>query len=320
MHQLNYLYSTGSRRNRRKKKRTVKLFFGVLFLLIFAGFGLGFLRNKHKVISPIASSTEGTVEAASITPSANTELAHIVTTSLEGSQGTYAVVIKNLKTNESFSFNENVQFQSASLYKLWVMEDTFLHIKDGTLKEDDVLSKDVDDLNDEFAIATEEAELTDGTITFPVSQALTQMITISHNYAALLLSDKIGLPNVETLIHENGLTSSTVNAPPRTSAHDIALFYEKLYKGQLIDKNYSDQMLDLLKEQTINDRIPAELPDGTVVAHKTGELDGYKHDAGIVYGPKGDYIIVMMSNTQDPQIAVQKMADLSKQVYDYFEE
>jgi beta-lactamase class A len=177
----------------------------------------------------------------------------------------------------------------------------------------------VEDLNKEFSIATDDAELTEGTMTFPVSQALNQLITISHNYAALLLSDKIGLSNVQTLIHENGLTSSTVVAPPRTTAHDIVLFYEKLYDGQLIDRNYSNQMLDLLKKQTLNDRIPAELPEGTVVAHKTGELDGYKHDAGIVYGPKGEYIIVMMSNTQDPQIAVQKMADLSKQVYDYFE-
>lgn len=319
MQQLNYSYSTGSRRNRKKKKRTVKLFFGVLFLLIVAAFGLKILKNHHTMISPVVSSSEGSVEAASITPSENTELARIVTTSLEGSQGTYAVVIKNLKTNESFSFNENVQFQSASLYKLWIMEDTFLDIKNGTLQEDDVLSKSVEDLNNEFAIATEDAELTEGTMTFPVSQALNQMITISHNYAALLLSDKIGLSNVQTLIHENGLTSSTVVAPPRTTAHDIALFYEKLYHGQLIDRNYSDQMLDLLKKQEINDRIPAELPEDAVVAHKTGELDGYKHDAGIVYGPKGNYIIVLMSNTEDPQIAVQKMADLSKAVYDYFE-
>ena len=319
MHQLNYSYSTGSRRNRKKKKKTVKLFLVVFFLLIVAGFGLGFIRNQHRVISPIVSSTEGTVEAAILSPSAKTELARIVTTSLEGSQGTYAVIIKNLKTNESFSFNENVQFKSASLYKLWIMEDTFFDIKNGTLKEDDVLSKSVEDLNNEFAIATDDAELTDGTMTFPVSQALNQMITISHNYAALLLSDKIGLSHVQALIHQEGLTSSTVVAPPRTTAHDIALFYEKLYAGQLIDRNYSDQMLDLLKKQTLNDRIPAELPESTAVAHKTGELDGYKHDAGIVYGPKGDYIIVLMSNTQDPQIAVQKMADLSKAVYDYFE-
>ena len=55
------------------------------------------------------------------------------------------------------------------------------------------------------------------------------------------------------------------------------------------------------------------------MGHKTGELDGYKHDAGIVYAPKGDYVIVVMSNTKDPQTAVDVIAKISKAVYDHFE-
>ncbi len=50
-----------------------------------------------------------------------------------------------------------------------------------------------------------------------------------------------------------------------------------------------------MKDQRINNRLPAGLPAGTSIAHKTGDLDGYVHDAGIVYGPKTDYLIVMTS-------------------------
>lgn len=43
-------------------------------------------------------------------------------------------------------------------------------------------------------------------------------------------------------------------------------------------------------KQKINDRIPKFLPKEVVVAHKTGDMDYFEHDVGIVYTPKGDYI------------------------------
>lgn len=54
-------------------------------------------------------------------------------------------------------------------------------------------------------------------------------------------------------------------------------------------------MLDLLRNQGINDRIPALLPDGVSVAHKTGELPGVRNDGGIVRCGREQYIVVLMS-------------------------
>ena len=78
-------------------------------------------------------------------------------------------------------------------------------------------------------------------------------------------------------------------------------------------------MIDILKEQTLNDRIPKNLPQQTEVAHKTGELFGFKHDAGIIFGKKGDYIIVVLSETKNPKLSAEKIAKFSKEVFDYFE-
>ena len=47
-------------------------------------------------------------------------------------------------------------------------------------------------------------------------------------------------------------------------------------------------MLELLKAQTLNDKLPKYLPDQVIMAHKAGELDDVSHDAGIVYSPAGD--------------------------------
>jgi beta-lactamase class A len=79
-------------------------------------------------------------------------------------------------------------------------------------------------------------------------------------------------------------------------------------------------MLDILKKQKLNDRIPRYLPDDVIVAHKTGELFGAKHDAGIVFLKKGDFMIIVLSDTQNVKVAVEKIARFSEDIFNYFEQ
>ncbi|MBI2074821.1 MAG: serine hydrolase [Candidatus Levybacteria bacterium] len=238
---------------------------------------------------------------------------------LAGAKGEYSIVIKNLKTGESYSIDNHKTDKVGSLYKLWIMATAFEQIQNGQLKEDEILSGDVAALNSEFGIDPDSADLTDGVVTFRVSEALKQMITISHNYAALLLSEKVKLSNVRSFLEKNGFKESVVKEDePVSSPYDIALFLEKLYKGKLANKKYTNEMLDLLKQQQLNDKLPQYLPQGTVIAHKTGELDYLSHDAGIVYTKKGDYIIVVFSQSDFPAGAEERIAKISKAVYDYF--
>ena len=78
-------------------------------------------------------------------------------------------------------------------------------------------------------------------------------------------------------------------------------------------------MLDLLKKQKLNNKLPANLPEGVEIAHKTGEIGYFTHDAGIVYTSKGDYIIVVLSQSDMPSAAEDRIASISKNVYDYFQ-
>jgi beta-lactamase class A len=46
----------------------------------------------------------------------------------------------------------------------------------------------------------------------------------------------------------------------------------------------------------VNDRLPVGLdPDVASIAHKTGNLDGFVHDAGIVTTPDRRYVIAVLS-------------------------
>lgn len=241
-----------------------------------------------------------------------------IDTVLEGSKGTYGIAVKNLKTGESYYFNEHRKFEAASLYKTWILKTAIDQIQDGKLKEDQILSQDVQTLNKKFAIGSESAEMKEGRVTFTVAKAMEQMIIISHNYAALLLSEKVGLSNVKEMLVDNYFTETSIGSPPKTTAFDMASYFEKLYRGELADKELSDEMLTLYKRQRLNHKLPKYLPLGTVVAHKTGEMGTVTHDAGIVYTPKGDYIIVVLTESYSRLEAEERIAQISRAVYDYF--
>jgi beta-lactamase class A len=258
----------------------------------------------------------------SINQSTNSEeLEDIVQKELRNANGKYAIAIKNLRTEERYFFNEHEIFESASLYKLFVMAEAFDQIKNGELSPERVLSQEIPILNEKFGIATESAELKEGSITIRVGDALTKMITISDNYSALLLSEAIRISNISAYLGEKGFKESkmgTVGGSPITTASDILLFFEKLYNGDLAEENETQAMLTLLKNQQLNNKLPKYLPKDTEMAHKTGELGRLSHDAGIVYATENEYIIIVLSETSIPLEANEKMANISKAVHEYF--
>ncbi len=297
-------------------------FFTSVFLsLMFLSFFLLLLLTKEKtksLISPVIQTSNPTVEVLSIQ---NRKLEKGIEDALIGTKGTYSVVVKNMKTNETFSQNPERKYISASLYKLWLLAVVYDQLESKTLKKETILSADISALNEKYDIASESAEQTEGRIELSVEDAAEKMITISDNYSALLLSSKIGVSKMAQFLKEYGLTQSSIGTSttlPQTTAKDIALYFELLYSNKLISENASKEMKELLKKQRLNDRIPKYLPNSLQVAHKTGELNGVKHDAGIVFTKKGDYLLIVLSESNDPNAAAERIAILSQKVYEAF--
>jgi beta-lactamase class A len=306
-----------------KKRYSLVLFittFTSLVVLLFFSFQY-FPNTFQSRPKEVLSSTLTSSITPTNTKTQKVSLASTVQQSMKDTKGTYGIVIKDLSSNEMYTMNDTTKFDSASLYKLWVMAVVYQQIEKGVLQKDQILSRDISVLNDKFRIATESAEQKEGTLTLSVNDALTQMITISHNYAAFLLAEKVRLSNIASFLKVNGFAQSSVGidgSQPTSTAHDTALFFEKLYNGQLANTQATKEMIDLLKGQRLNKKLPKYLPAGTFIAHKTGEITSFSHDAGIVYSPNGDYIIVVMSKSTYPPGAVERMAVLSKNVYTYF--
>lgn len=300
-------------------KRFIKLFI-IIFAVGVSGFFIWeVFFNAPKFISPIPEATAN----KKIIPSAtgmpvSMELKAVVEEELLGTRGTYGIAVKNLKTGEAYYSREHRIFAPASLYKLWIMAIIFDRLQNGQLKEEDILSKTIPSLNSEFDISSEYAELTSGTISLSIKDALEQMITISHNYAALLLTSEIKLPNVTNFLKENAFYESSIGEPPKTTASDILSFFEKLYNGQMANEENTQKMIELLKRQERNSKLPKYLPKDVSIGHKTGEIDFLSHDAGIVFSKSGDYIIVVLSQTDSPKGAEERTAKISEAVYKYF--
>lgn len=113
------------------------------------------------------------------------------------------------------------------------------------------------------------------------------------------------------MLADNGLQNYT-------SAADCARLLGEIYRGECVSAGASQKMLELLLGQTVKDRLPRGLPEGTPIAHKTGDLIGLCWaDAGIVFSPGGDYILVVISDGKaDESSAKNAAAELSRAVYE----
>ena len=73
---------------------------------------------------------------------------------------------------------------------------------------------------------------------------------------------------------------------------DMTHLLHLLYEGKTPDRQWSDFGLDILMHQQLNDRIPRFLPQGTLVAHKTGTIGPVRNDAGIIYVNDHSHVIL----------------------------
>jgi len=158
-----------------------------------------------------------------------------------------------------------------------------------------------------------------------------EMITVSSNLATNLVIEKVDPKKVNQTIHDLGANDTQVlrgvedNKAFRqglnnvTSAYDLMLIFEKLGKGEVVNPDASKAMINILLEQQYNDVIPAKLPRGVKVAHKTGWITGLHHDAALVMLPDGrQYVLVLLSkDLKDEKSAVEALNEVSRMLYDH---
>lgn len=224
---------------------------------------------------------------------------------LQENPGVWDIRYESLKTDayaEAQSGHETEpRSVAASVIKLFVMGAVYDAVEQGTLSRDAVYAD------------------------------LSAMITQSDNNACNRLVTQLGagdaqrgMDAVDRFAAAQGCTGTQMarlmlqpGPENYVTASDCARVLRQIYLGTCVSREASSEMLTLLLGQTVNDRIPARLPQGTPVAHKTGNLANLScGDVGIVFAPEGDYILCVLSNhAQNDAQTTEAIAALSETVY-----
>ena len=100
-----------------------------------------------------------------------------------------------------------------------------------------------------------------------------------------------------------------------TTAGGLASLFMHLARGTAVSSKADAEMIAILKRQKFNDALPAGVPAGTAVAHKTGSITKIHHDGGIVYGPRPYVLVVLTRGIQDQKVSGPLMASISREVW-----
>jgi len=226
--------------------------------------------------------------------SKNIQIADTLRTYSEKVSGDVSIYYKNLVDEEVVAIDENKTYYMASLYKviltLYILEE----VKSGSLKLTDTVQGS----------------------TITIEQALRKIITESNNEYAAQLAEQYGWKTIEQAMKLKFGIDFSFNADLKASSQNIGVLFEKIAVSLDIPDWESDYLLDLLNNQKKISKLPKYLPQHIYSHNKTGEFNEYSHDAGIFYTPKGNYILVFMSSSKNPDATNEQMALMSKEIYD----
>src|SRR6185503_14931914 len=240
-----------------------------------------------------------------------------------------AVVMKTVDGRDEIRIDADKAFHAASTMKIPIMIELFRQAEAGTLSLDEPLP-----------VRNEFHSIVDGSVyqlsvdddsdadvykavgkTMTLRQLCEVMITVSSNFAANLLIERVGAANVRTTVDRLGASGMVVlrgvedqkafdkGLNNTTTAAALAVLMEKLAKAEA-------EMVAILKRQKFHDAIPAGVPDGIEVAHKTGNITKIHHDAAIVYGPRPYVLVVLVRGIQEQTVSGPLMASISREIWD----
>lgn len=229
-------------------------------------------------------------------------------------QQTIGVAYIDLHSGESLYRNERTVFHAASTMKVPVMLGIFEAVTRGELRLDQQVRvrNEFTSIFDGSKFALDSKEDSDAELYTRVGTDVTleelvrRMIDRSSNLATNLVIELIGAPRIMTLMKSIGANDVQVlrgveddkayhaGMNNTTTAYDLAIIFKTLAESRAVSPDASKKMIEILLAQEHNDGIPAGLPRGTRVAHKTGSITKIAHDAGVILGDDGSQRVLVV--------------------------
>jgi len=241
---------------------------------------------------------------------------------LMGIPGKIGFYYKNMVTGEQWELNPALPLLAASVIKIPVLTEVFAQIESGAA-----------DKNETYRMKAEDKLPSCGALNYmhtglevTLEDLYTLMIILSDNTATNILIKKFGIDRINQRMRQLGLNITTLNRllfdsaaaalgrENKITAQEVGVLLEEIYRGTLVSQSASDEMLNILKNQRLNGKMPFYLK-GVKIAHKTGEDDGITHDVGIVFAPQ-PFVACFCSNEVDVPQFESAIQHITKLLYD----
>jgi beta-lactamase class A len=254
---------------------------------------------------------------------------------IDASGAEVAVAMRTLDGKDEVLVDPDKKFHAASTMKVPVMIELFRQAEAGTLTLDDPLPirNEFHSIVDGSVYQLSVGDDSDAEVyrnagkTMTLADLCEAMITVSSNFAANLLIERVGAEHVRQTVHRLGADGMVVlrgvedqkafdkGLNNETTARALEILMLKIAKGEAVSAKADAAMAAILKRQKFHDAIPAGLPEGTVVAHKTGNITKIHHDAAIVYGPRPYVLVVLVRGIEDQKVSGALIASISREIW-----
>ncbi len=303
-----------------------------LFLLTVGCTNINSSNRGDSSNSPTSALSESTISNTDRT----NELRDRIEQISHAAQGRIGVTATVLETGESVSLNGNQRFPMLSVYKFPIAIAVLAQVDQGKLKLDQKIRVEASDIVQGSQILDEKSQ----GMEFSLAELLKYMVSESDNTACDVLLRLIGEPRIVTeYLRGLGVNDIVVANTEKELGQDSAVQYRNyatpdaavnllraLHEGEGLSESSQALLLQLMTETTTGlKRLKGLLPDGTVVAHKTGTsstvngVTAATNDVGLVTLPNGRHmaIAVFVSDSQaNDTIREEVIAKVAKAAWD----
>jgi len=304
------------------------------------GYQLDVEPSRARLVEALVLATEHEVELVVQTEDAAPlqvdMLNEMISSLLEGHEGlTAGIFIKDLRTGEELGIHDELAFDGLSVLKIAILEETYRALDLPLSPEVSGWVSDTmgttDSNPDANLLLSDVIDGGDGYRGAEILNMSMRYLGLVNTFIAAPYDQAVWL-TVAT--PANSRTDVTTEPGPQmqTTPLDIGLLLEMIYQcsqgGGGLMAAYPDafsaeectQMVEWMSKNRIDSLIEVGVPAGTKVAHKQGVTADIHADAGLVFGPKGDFVLVAFLHRPEwlPwEESAPLISDIAKATYNY---
>lgn len=254
------------------------------------------------------------------------QLVETIEERLASVDGVVGLWVRDLSDGWTWGRNEDGIFPTASAIKIAILAELARQVEAGRLSLADPVRLGAADRTGGSGILQ---YMGDGTMELSLGDLAVFMIQMSDNTATNILIDRVGMEAVNDFLDGIGLSGTRLRRkmirPADQAAgrenvstpRELGRLVEMLYAGELASPDGTKEMLDVMAIPK-GGTIPAGLPGGVRVAHKTGSLGGVIVDAGVVLLEGRPYVVsVMATLLGDSRAAGATLSDVVGILHDH---